>query len=201
MMQEMDLEVTSEFLVMAAYLLSLKSRMLLPQQHVKEDEDEGTQLSEEDPRWELTQRLIEYQRYKEAAKQLHKRYLEYQQIFFNPRPVCNTTSKNIQEELLEVDLYSLISCFIEVLKRKEPDASMEIIMDDTTILHRMEEIEYILKNKGKVSFFELIRHSFKKIELIVTLLAILELIKLNKIIAKQEKAFADIWIFQNNNKQ
>ncbi|MFH1096457.1 MAG: segregation/condensation protein A [Candidatus Desantisbacteria bacterium] len=187
LMQTLDIDIASEFLVMAAYLLSLKSRLLLPQQK-KEDQ---TQSEEQDPKTELANRLLEYQRYKEAAQELQEKFLKQQQIMTKAHPI-----DNIQEdELLDIDLYALATSFINLLKKEEPPAPMQIVAHSTTIFHRMEEIQHILKAEGKVSFFTLLKGSSKKKDMIVTLLSLLELIRLKKIAAKQEKAFADIWIF------
>jgi len=188
LMQSLDIDLASEFLVMAAYLLSLKSRMLLPQQK-KEDQ---TEPQEQDPKTELANRLLEYQRYQKAAKELQEKFLKQQQIITKAHPIDNI---QVADEVLEIDLYSLVTSFVNLLKKEGPPPSMEIIAHSNTIFHRMEEIENALKAEGKVSFFTLIKGSSKKTDLIVTLLALLELIRLKKIVAKQEKAFSDIWIF------
>ncbi len=187
LMQSLDIDIASEFLVMAAWLLSLKSRMLLPQQ--KKEEQSETQ--EQDPKTELANRLLEYQRYKKAAEELQEKFLKQQQIITKAHPIEKVQAV---DEALEVDLYSLVTSFINLLKKEETPAPMEIIAHSTTIFHRMEEIEHILKAEGKVSFFALLKKSFKKKDLIVTLLALLELVRLKKIVAKQEQAFSDIWI-------
>lgn len=187
LMQTLDIDIASEFLVMAAYLLSLKSRLLLPGQK-KEDH---AQSEEQDPKTELANRLLEYQRYKEAALELQEKFLKQQQIMTKAHPIDTVQ----EDELLDIDLYALATSFINLLKKEERIAPMEIVAHSTTIFHRMEEIQHILKSDGKVSFFTLLKGSSKKKDLIVTLLALLELIRLKKIAAKQEKAFADIWIF------
>ena len=187
LMQTLDIDIASEFLVMAAYLLSLKSRLLLPQQK-KEDQ---TQSEEQDPKTELANRLLEYQRYKEAAQELQEKFLKQQQIMTKAHPIDTVQ----EDELLDIDLYALATSFINLLKKEERIVPMEIVAHSTTIFHRMEEIQHILKSDGKVSFFALLKGASKKKDMIVTLLALLELIRLKKIAAKQEKAFADIWIF------
>lgn len=189
LMKTLDIDIASEFLVMAAYLLSLKSRMLLPQQK----KENSAESEEQDPKTELANRLLEYQKYKEAAQELQEKFLKQQQIVTKAHPIDKDTIQ--EDEVLDIDLYALATSFINLLKKEESVAPMEIVACESTVFHRMEEIENILKTDGKVSFFALLKGSLKKIDLIVTLLALLELIRLRKIAAKQEKAFADIWIF------
>ncbi len=193
LMKSLDIDLASEFLVMAAYLLSLKSRMLLPQPK----KDDQTELEEQDPKTELANRLLEYQRYKKVAEELQEKFLKQQQIMTKAHPIFSDRTQ-AADEALEIDLYSLVTSFVNLLKKEETPAPMEIIAHSTTIFHRMEEIEHTLNVEGKISFFALLKKSFKKTELIVTLLAILELIRLKKIVAKQEQAFSDIWIFAAN---
>jgi segregation and condensation protein A len=188
LMKSLDIDLASEFLLMAAYLLSLKSRMLLPQQK-KEDQ---TETCEQDPKAELANRLLEYQRYKKAAEKLQEKFLKQQQIITKAHPINKIQA---EDEALEIDLYALVTSFVNLLKKEETPSPMEIIAHSTTIFHRMEEIERILKTEGKMSFFLLFKKSFKKADLIITLLALLELVRLKKIMAKQEQAFSDIWIF------
>ncbi|MDI6781717.1 MAG: segregation/condensation protein A [bacterium] len=190
LMKSLDIDLASEFLVMAAYLLSLKSRMLLPQPK----KDDQTEIEEQDPKTELANRLLEYQRYKKAAEELQEKFLKQQQIMTKAHPIDRIQAEDEVLEL-EVDLYSLVTSFVNLLKKEETPAPMEIIAHSTTIFHRMEEIEHALKAEGRISFFALLKKTFKKADLIVTLLALLELVRLRKIVAKQEQAFSDIWIF------
>ncbi|MEW6609219.1 MAG: segregation/condensation protein A [bacterium] len=186
LMESLDLEVASEFLVIAALLLSIKSRMLLPKSQVFEGESEEA----EDPRLELAKRLTEYKTYKELAGKFEQRLDFYQGIFTHPHHL------EIEEdtELIECDLFELIKAFQKILKEK--DGKMEITVDDTSLEQKMAYLQNLLDDNEKVSFLNLFKGTKMKIEVVITFLALLELIKLKKVYIRQHRLFSDIWIYR-----
>ncbi|MEW6620663.1 MAG: segregation/condensation protein A [bacterium] len=186
LMESLDLEVASEFLVIAALLLSIKSRMLLPKSQVIEGESEEA----EDPRLELAKRLTEYKTYKELASKFEQRLDFYQGIFTHPYHL------EIEEdtELIECDLFELIKAFQKILKEK--DGKMEITVDDTSLEQKMAYLQNLLDHNEKVSFLNLFKGTKMKIEVVITFLALLELIKLKKVYIRQHRLFSDIWIYR-----
>ncbi|MDK4254768.1 Segregation and condensation protein A [Bacillus velezensis] len=195
-MQELELDVASEYLVMAATLLSIKSRMLLPKQEEELFEDE--MLEEEDPRDELIEKLIEYRKYKTAAKDLKEREEERQKSFTKPPSDLSEYAKEIKqtEQKLSVTVYDMIGAFQKVLQRKKITRPKEttITRQEIPIEDRMNEIVKSLKAAGRrINFTELFP-SRQKDHLVVTFLAVLELMKNQQIIIEQEENFSDIYI-------
>ncbi|MEW6095100.1 MAG: segregation/condensation protein A [bacterium] len=186
LMKALDLEIASEFLVIAALLLSIKSRMLLPKPII-EDEDEVE--VEEDPRLELAKRLIEYKKYKEASSKLEQRLFFYKDVYTRPPEL-----EREETELVECDLFELVSALQKILKEKE--GRMEILLEDTSVEQKMEYLQRLLAMEKKICFFSLFKDTEKKIEVIITFLALLELIRLKKIYVYQHRLFSEIWIYR-----
>lgn len=176
LMKEIDLNIASEFLLMAATLIYIKSRMLLPRQ----------QPVEEDPRQELVEKLIEYQKFKEASQILKERYKVWSMAF--PRKTSG------QEEFLlqELSIFDLLTAFKKLLETSEP--KIYIPRQYIKVEDKIEEIMNTLKIKKSVTFQELFKPGASKLEIIVTFLALLELLKLGTIKAYQEKPFSKILI-------
>jgi segregation and condensation protein A len=146
-MQEMDLEVTSEFLVMAATLLHIKSRMLLPKKVVSENEEESV-----DPRDELVARLLEYKKYKEFAGELKEREKVYELIYYKLPEVIEVENKNTQLVGLNID--DLVSAFKNMLdktekeeKHKQKAFSQILVRDKVSVAKKIREISKVLRNK------------------------------------------------------
>lgn len=197
-MQEMHLDIASEYLVMAATLLSIKSRMLLPKQEEDLFEDEYGNEPEEDPRDELMQRLIEYRKYKEAAEDL--RTLEEDRLQVYTKAPSDLSEYIIessnQMDSLNVSIYDMLGAFQKMLRRKKIKKPMQttISRQEIPIERRMEEILLDLRtNPGRRKFTDLFT-SDNKDHLVVTFLAILELMKTHSILIEQENNFADIFI-------
>ena len=197
-MQRLELDVASEYLVMAATLLALKSKMLLPK-HEEELFDEHIEMvDEEDPRDELMNRLIEYRRYKEAAEELKEREKD-RSLLFSKTPT--DLALFIDEEKAELQrinatLYDMLDAFDQLLKRKKVKIPKQtkIQREDFPIEKRMEEIiDKIKLSFGNISFFELFEYE-ERGELIVTFLAVLELMKAKKIVCEQDGNFSDITV-------
>lgn len=196
-MKELQLDIASEYLVMAATLLAIKSKMLLPKQ---EDEllDEEIDIDyEEDPREELMNRLIEYRKYKEAAEDLKVLEEERSQIFTKPPSDLSEYVKDISvDHSLDVNLYDMLGAFQKLLRRKklQKPLSTRITRQEIPIEKRMEEIINELRGfKGKKKFTDLFPYHDKN-HIVVTFLAILELMKNNSIFIEQQNNFSDIFI-------
>ncbi|MCX6339205.1 MAG: segregation/condensation protein A [Candidatus Aureabacteria bacterium] len=189
LMRMLDLDIASEFLVMAATLLHIKSRMLLPPEErpVEEQVDE-----DEDPRMELVKQLLEYKRFKETAVYLSEKELGQQAVFaryidrtFLPEPT--------DSPLTEVSIFDLISAFSDVLKRVTGEPR-EITEEIYTVTDKIAAIMDLLKMRSVLKFSELFKDAIIRAEVVVTFLALLELIRLKKIQTHQPSPFAEIEI-------
>jgi segregation and condensation protein A len=176
MMQELDLEIAGDFIVMAAELMQIKVRILLPQE---QGEDE-----EQDPRAELVRRLLEYKRFKEASTVLSALEDESGKLFYrlgfhsDPKKV---TLEDQQESLKHITMFNLISAFKKVLDSVPKKIYHDIELMNVTIDEQMSYIADVFRMKKEISFFELVSHMTEKIRIIVTIVAMLELVK-NKIV-------------------
>jgi segregation and condensation protein A len=187
--KELKIDVAGEFVVMAANLIYLKSRSLLPldQQPPEEDADE------DDPRWDLIRQLIEYKKFKEAAVQLHDRQLEQERIFIRDGGSAPTSDGPLP--LHEVGIFQLIHAFQEVIKRAEAREDLgEIFAERFTVSDKIENILQRIANGGSVRFSELFAQMASRIEIVVTFLALLELIRLNQVRVLQRQMFDEIEI-------
>lgn len=197
-MQELQLDIASEYLVMAATLLQIKSKMLLPKQDIEMDEESEIEMGE-DPREELVRRLIEYRRYKEAASELKQMEQERNLIFTKPpSDLSDFTDDPSQVKLdLDVNLYDMLGAFQKLLRRKRLQKPLptKIAKQEITIDQAIETVLTTLKMKGRTSFFELFPYRDKE-QIVITFLAILELMMRREIIVEQERNFADIFVME-----
>jgi segregation and condensation protein A len=197
-MTELKLDVASEFLVMAATLLAIKSKMLLPK-HEEAYVDEDPDLSfEEDPRDELVERLIEYRKYKEAAQDLKSMEEERGLMFTKPPSDLSDFAKEKHPERTElnVSLYDMLAAFQKLLRRKKLQRPMatKIARQEISIETRMIEIMDELKQlKGRKNFNDLFPYPAKE-HIVVTFLAVLELIKRKEIDVEQQENFGEIFV-------
>ncbi|WP_325050519.1 segregation/condensation protein A [Falsibacillus albus] len=196
-MKELQLDTASEYLVMAATLLAIKSKMLLPK-HEDDLLEEELEYSEEDPRDELVERLIEYRKYKSAAEELKAREQERGQVFTKPPSDLTEITESIPTEKMDlnVSIYDMLGAFHKLLRRKklQKPMSTKITRQEIPIEKRMEEVLQELRAfKGKKRFYELFPYPEKE-HIVVTFLAILELMKRNEIEVDQENNFEDIII-------
>jgi segregation and condensation protein A len=197
-MKELHLDVASEYLVMAATLLAIKSKMLLPKHEEIIVEDDMDMNYEEDPRDELVERLIEYRKYKEAAEDLKSLEEERNLMFSKPPSDLSELSKDIQVERVElnVTIYDMLGALQKMMRRKklQKPLATKIARQEISIEKRMEEILVELKSfKGRKSFYELFPFPQKE-HIVVSFLAILELMKRQEIHIEQEKNFAEIFV-------
>lgn len=199
LMRQLDLEVAGEFLVMAATLMYIKSKELLPVE--KQVQVEGEE-EEEDPRWELIRQLVEYKKFKDAAARLHERETEQESVF--PRQPGKPEFPVEQEpQKLEVSIFDLINAVNNILKRvqaKQGD-QREIFEDRWTVSEKIETILKTITSQPKVKFTELFTNAVSRTEVVVTFLAMLELIRLKRILITQPEPFSDIEISENTHKE
>jgi segregation and condensation protein A len=185
----LNIELASEFIVMAANLMYIKSRELLPKDVQPPDEE----AEEDDPRWELIRQLVEYKKFKEAAG-----FLGFQEVksdeFFATTPEMPDLEAPVMS-LGQVGIFDLIRAFQRVLKRFEKaDDFREIVNDRFTVADKIEELLNIVPVGGRVRFEELFTSASSRGEVIVTFLAMLELIKLNHLQVEQEQLLGEIVI-------
>ncbi len=186
MMRSFNLDVAGEFLLMAATLLQIKSKTLLPLTP-EEEEEEG-----EDPRAELVNRLLEYQKYKEAAARFHERDMLDKDIFAQG----NQTEGSEDRGLVEVGVFELIEALKDVLNRASTEAAYDITLDRMTIEERIAQIlEAVKLERSGLLFSSLFSGASSKEDIILTFLALLELIKMRMIKVYQRTPFGPIEIF------
>jgi segregation and condensation protein A len=184
LMRELDIAVAGDFLVMASTLIYIKSKMLLPPvPKVAGEED----LSE-DPRAELMERLLEYQKFKSAAQMLHSRG-EIESAVYT-RGQIDTDKSNPE---VTATVFDLLRVFREILKRAESEAEMEIHRDEVTMAEKLAQIHLLLDANQEVNVRTLFENSRSKRELILTFLAFLELVKGMQITLTQRELFGDIF--------
>ncbi len=188
--KELEIDVAGEFVVMAANLIYLKSRSLLPLDQQPPEED----AEEDDPRWELIRQLIEYKKFKEAAATLHTRELEQERIFTREMS-GNGPISEVPLPLHEVGIFQLIHAFQEVIKRVEAREDLgEIFAERFSVSDKIEAILKRVSNGAGLLFSELFGQVVSRLEIVVTFLALLELIRLNQVRAVQRKPFDEIEI-------
>jgi len=187
--KELQIDIAGEFVVMAANLIYLKSRSLLPLDQQPPEED----AEEDDPRWDLIRQLIEYKKFKEAAAQLHDRALEQERIF--TRDGGSAAISGAPLPLHEVGIFQLIHAFQEVIKRVEAQEDLqEIFGERFSVSDKIEKILERVGDGAPVRFSELFGQIVSRVEIVVTFLALLELIRLNQVRAMQRKMFDEIEI-------
>jgi segregation and condensation protein A len=187
-MKDLNLNVAGDFLVMAATLLQIKSKMLLPADEAALDEDDGP-----DPRDELVRRLLEYKTYKEAATRLDGQEKMWREIF--SREQSPTVPAETDETLLEnVSLFDLVDALQGILDRNPGKRLIEIMPDNLTVRERMNVILELLEGKDAVSFMDLFEQASHRLVVIVTFLAMLELIRLRVARVFQAEAFGPILV-------
>lgn len=184
--QELDIEIAGDFLTIAAELLKIKSSMLLPMNEEQQEELEELKKN-------LIDRIIEYKKFKEISVKLHI-MAEEQLDNYKKEP---TFSKDITGGLVnfvEVDLFTLLSSYRDVIKRIERRKTPVIEGEEFSIQDKIDEIIFKINIKSNVKFSEFFDNVNNRYEVIVTFIAMLELIKLRKIIAHQIDRFQEIYI-------
>ena len=190
LLSELNLEMVGEYLVMAAELAKIKSKTLLP---IPETEEDVLTAAGEDPRAELMRRLLEYQRYKEAAFELRQKEYDQQQLFSRTGEVVLENSE--EELLIEVNVFDLLTAFQKVLKEKSFKKNYEIKVTTLSVSDRISGILEILNVSESVTFDSFFTTLNTKQEVIVTFLAILELMRMQLIRSQQARQFDVIRIY------
>jgi segregation and condensation protein A len=188
--KELNIDIAGEFVVMAANLIYWKSRSLLPADQQPPEDD----AEEDDPRWELIRQLIEYKKFKEAAAQLQLRQLEQEKIFSRAAG-APTLIATAPLRLGEVGIFQLINAFQTVLKRVAARENLqEIFGENFTVSDKIDEILQNVANRTSMRFSELFAAAASRVEIVVTFLALLELIRLKQVRALQQDPFDEIEI-------
>jgi segregation and condensation protein A len=191
LMRQLDLEVAGEFLVMAATLMYIKSRELLPvdQQAQVEEEEDG-----DDPRWELIRRLVEYKKFKDAAASLQDKEALQENVF--PR-IAGKIEFAVEGPAPkpDVSVFDLINAVANILKRFNQRApSRDVFEDRWTVSEKIDHLRSLVESRPRLRFSELFSDSTSRLEVIVTFLAVLELIRLKVLTAVQPEPFSEIEI-------
>lgn len=187
-MRELDLEVAGEFILMAATLIQIKVRMLLPKS------DEALEDEEEDPRAELVRQLLEYKRFKEVAESMEA--LEAHQRRLYTRSYFDWEKKHEKAEVIlkDIALFDLLSAFKSVLENMPKVTTHDVGVLGVTVEEQIAFLEQKLKEKERLGFQELISGLKERIVVIVTFMAILELIRTHRIRVQQASVFSEIYI-------
>jgi segregation and condensation protein A len=173
LMKVLNLDVAGEYLLMASTLLHIKSKMLLPKSSEREEE-------EEDPREELIRRLLEYQKYKQAGGELEKRPMLDRDVFIRLMPA--EPEEVPEEERIEVNLLELLEAFRQVLERVKTETVHEVILEHLSVEDKIQEILTLLERENRsLTFHRLFPEQASRRVVIITLLAILELVKMKRI--------------------
>jgi len=188
LMRMLDLNIAGEFLVIAATLIHIKSKMLLPP-----DEKDLLPEEEEDPREELVRRLVEYKKFKEVAGILQGLEGQRKKMFTRDIPF----EVEPGEVFFEASLFDLITAFTRVLKDVPKEMFQEIIKDEFTVEQKVHDLLHMFVDTPAMSLLDLFKNSKNKLEIIATFLAVLELIRLKEIIVVQKQNFSDIEIVRN----
>ena len=186
-MKQLDLDVAGEFLLMAATLIHIKSRLLLPVS------DEVVEEEDEDPRAELVRRLLEYQRYKEAAETLDSLPQLDRDIFvghFLPPEILESD----EAEDISIGIYQLAEAFHRLLQQAPVETFHEVIREPLSVAEYIRIVTNRLAASGRLSFREMFSARPSKSELVVTFLAMLELVKMRLVKLEQAAEFSEIWL-------
>ncbi len=191
--KQLDLEIAGEFIVMAATLLYIKSKMLLPQDNTDEDDEGG------DPRAELVRKLLEYQAFKHAAKELGWMEDERGKVFtrqLSEYYLSEMDAADVEIDSFSANLFDLLTAFQSVLAKGANEAIHEVFEQVVSIEDKMSEIRTRLVENKKVVFSELFRTGWTRNLLIVTFLAVLEIVRTKIARVVQEKQYGEIYIEQ-----
>ncbi len=188
-MKSLDIEIAGEFLVMAATLLKIKSRMLLPRH-----EELGEEI--EDPRKDLVQQLLEYRKFKEIAERLGEREYQQRRMFPRPKGGFDHAAEIVPPEppAPEVGMFELLNAFKQVLERIDKLKLYEIVGEDISIEERIDFVLKTLFQKKRMEFMELFEDERRRLVMVVTFFALLELVRLGRVSVRQERLFGEIWL-------
>ncbi|GFN35421.1 segregation and condensation protein A [Tepidimicrobium xylanilyticum] len=199
-MEELDLEVTSDFLIMASTLLEIKSKLLLPQTK-KGANEEMSEEDDDDPRLELVRKLVEYKKYKEVTNRFRQLEDIQNKVYYKPQedlsPFVDKT-----DFLEQMELKDLVKALNNIVRKRYGDNSSiilnEIQKEEYTLDDSIAKMKEILKHNKKIKFSQLLGKTFNRKEIVVTFLSLLELIRIKYIKIYQENNFDDIIITKND---
>jgi segregation and condensation protein A len=186
LMQTLNLEVAGEFILMAATLIRIKTRLLLPR--------DETDLDEPDPREELILALVEYKKYREAGEILREKALLEERNFVPPSPAGKDNM--IIDEYPQVSLFDLVSAFKEIMETRRDESFHEVGVEDVSIEDRMEAVMRILQDKEHATFPEVLTDVARRIVAVVTFVALLELARARRITILQSRPFGELRIYR-----
>ncbi|HEX8178797.1 MAG TPA: segregation/condensation protein A [Pyrinomonadaceae bacterium] len=189
MMQEMDIALASDFLVMAAQLIEIKSKMLLPPDPFADSAAE----EELDPRRDLVERLLEHQKFKAAAQMLWSR-ATVEQAIYTRAPI--ETDKNNPE--VSAGVFDLLKVFQEILARKKQEVLMEIERDELTLAQMLERLRNMIMSAGELNLRQFFERAGSRRELVLAFLSVLEIVRTSEIVLMQKETFGDIVARVNN---
>lgn len=187
LMKKLDINLAAEFIIMASSLIYIKSKMLLPIESDIEEE------YFEDPRTELVNQLLEYQKFKNVSLELEQLQINQTNLFFREKNQI-IFDFNDKDNWVDINLFDLINIFNKLLKETDSGKTEYVVPETVTISMKIEEIRLKLDESSSINFTSLFDDLFNVWELIVTFLAILELVKQKIIFIKQHKLFGDIKI-------
>jgi segregation and condensation protein A len=191
LMRSLNLDLAGEYLVLAATLIHIKSRTLLPPVESDDEMEEG-----EDPRAELVQQLLEYQAFKEAALSLEGRPLLERDVFTRGAPLEEPTEAEEDEEaIIEVGIYELVQAFRSIISGLDQSEDLAIDTEKMSLTDRINEIMERLSEEKQLTFTELLGERTDRKRIVYTFLAILELMKLRMVRAYQSGPFSAIRLF------
>ena len=179
LMKALDIDVAGEWIVMAATLAYIKSRTLLPMPPEADEHDE------EDPRQELVEKLLEYQRVKAMAMDLKERELEQREVYL--RPPAEIPEDEDEEIILDVTLFDLFEAFTALLEKLPADEALELVIVEMSVTERIHTVLERLEGKGPIAFEGLFDGAASRTEVVVTFLALLEMMRHNLILVQQLK--------------
>ncbi|MDQ3907663.1 MAG: segregation/condensation protein A [Acidobacteriota bacterium] len=183
LMKQLDITVASEFLVMAAQLIEIKSKMLLPSDPLAPEGEED----QEDPRRELIERLLEHQKFKAAAQMLWSRATVEQGVF--TRAPIESDKSNPE---VAVGVFDLLKVFQEILSRRKQEALMEIERDEVTMAQMLERLRNMIMSAGELNLRQFFERAETRRELVLAFLSVLELVRSSDISLVQRDTFGDI---------
>jgi segregation and condensation protein A len=190
MMKILNLELAGEYILMAATLIRIKAKMLLPR-----DEAEG---EEYDPREELVAALLEYKKFKEAGEILREKRLMEERLYVPPAVGSGNGGKEKTVLLNTTTLFDMLTAFKDVLERADQEKTYEINPERATIEERVDKILDILAERESATFADLFRDAPRKLIAILTFLAILELVRLKRITVRQSLPFSELRVYRGD---
>ncbi len=191
-MQLMQLDVAAEYLLMAATLAHIKSKMLLPAPPPGQ-EDEANPEDEVDPRQALIKRLLEYQKYKQAGEALSSRGVEGRDIFLRGAPIEEATRTGLPP-LAEVPLFALVEAFQRVLDRSKVRLTHDVVADRISLSDRIGQLSDLIRERKRLSFEQLFDGMTTKFDLVITFLALLEMARLRMTRLFQSEPLGPLWV-------